>query len=78
MSEGVASGRFKDDMNKMFDTRGRSSMKQAEHFAKTIEQKKRVFGQTLYTDWLLQAYTKCSTKCLKVAENAVQPASITK
>ena len=58
-------GKFKSEMNSMFDNRGRHSERQQYNVKMALDSAQKKYDQQLYSDWIMRVYRKCSTDCIQ-------------
>ena len=62
---GMMGGKDKDQMNQMFDTRGKNTDSLQKNLMQALENNKKKYDKQLYSDWIVRVYQKCSYDCLK-------------
>ncbi len=58
-------GKHKDTMKTMFDTRGRDSERFHDELLKSLDDNKKKYDRSLYSDWITKVYNKCTAVCVK-------------
>ena len=62
-------GAHKDQMNSMFDTRGRDTESYQKNLVDAMENNKKKYDKQLYVDWVIKVYQKCANNCLQADDD---------
>ena len=63
-------GKHKETMKGMFDTRARDSKRFQEDLMQNLEDNKKRYDRSLYSDWIAKIYAKCTTACIRPATSS--------
>ena len=62
---GTMGGTHKDQMNQMFDTRGKETENYQKNLLDSLENNKKKYDKQLYVDWVIKIYQRCALDCIQ-------------
>ena len=62
---GIMGGKNKDQMNSMFDTRGKQTESYQQTLIKALDENQKKYDRQLFSDWIVKVYKKCSEDCIR-------------